>query len=156
MHQGLGKTYDLYSLFNRLNRLYFDSSLNLEVRWSSRQALKAKRRILLGSYSPKKKQITLSRRLDSPSVPLYFVEHILFHEMLHAIFPSEKHRMHSEKFKSYERLHPDFERALAWEKSSLKILFEKPQQSLPFEINRDAYGARPKKNFLFRSVSDEF
>jgi predicted metal-dependent hydrolase len=128
---GIGKTYDLRSLFDRLNRLYFDGKVEAEIRWSKRTVGKARTKVLLGAYSPSKKTITLSRRLDSPQVPLYFVEHIVFHEMLHAIFPSEKHRMHTPKFRAYEKLHPDFERAIAWEKSSIKILFEKPQRSLP-------------------------
>lgn len=129
---GVGKTYDLDSLFLRLNRLYFDSRLDIQVRWSARSVPKATRRVLLGSYSPKTRTITMSRRLDNPRVPLFFVEHVLFHEMLHSVFPAEKHRMHTEKFKSYEKLHPDFERAREWEKSSIKILFERAQASLPF------------------------
>ncbi len=127
--QGLGRVYDLHSLYDRLNRLYFDGSLQLEVRWSSRKSGKARSRIILGTYQERTKTITISKRLDSPRVPLYFLEHILFHEMLHAVFPRERHRMHTEKFKKFERLHPDFERAREWEKQSEKILFEAGQIS---------------------------
>lgn len=126
----LGKVYDLQTLYDRLNRLYFDSSLNLEVTWSSRSAPRAKSRVILGYYCFKTKKITMSRRLDNLRVPLYFVEYVLFHEMLHSVFPSEKHRMHTEKFKRFERMHPDFERAIEWEKKSLNILFESSQRAL--------------------------
>lgn len=129
---GIGKTYDLFSLFHRLNRIYFDGKLNCEVQWSQRSIGRAKRRIILGTYKDKLNRITLSRRLDRPDVPLFFVEHILFHEMLHAVFPREKHRMHTEKFLKFERMHPDFDRALEWEKKSIKILFESSQKKLGF------------------------
>jgi predicted metal-dependent hydrolase len=125
-----GRVYDLPSLFDRLNRLYFDSQLKLQVRWSARALPKAKRSVLLGSYQDESKTITLSRRLDNPRVPLYFVEYVLFHEMLHAVFPRDDHRMHTEKFRTFERMHPDYERAVKWEKESFSILFEKSQGEL--------------------------
>jgi len=126
------QVYELNSLFDRLNRLYFDSQLKLIVRWSHRSPPKASRSIVLGTYNDKTKCITMSRRLNSTLVPLYVVECVLFHEMLHAVFPREEHRMHTEKFNKFERMHPDFERARKWEKESIKLLFEKPQKALPF------------------------
>lgn len=128
----VGKTYDLQSLFERLNRLYFDSQLNLTVKWSNRTPAKATTKVLLGYYSPQKRTITISRRLDRPEVPLYFVEHVLFHEMLHAVFPNERHRMHTDKFRHHEKMHPDYERAREWEKNSIQILFQKSQTSFSF------------------------
>lgn len=128
----IGRTYDVQSLFDRLNRIYFDHKLDLRVEWSQRTSAKASRRVLLGYYLEKEKRIVLTRRLDNPRVPLYFVEIVLFHEMLHAVFPRDDHRMHTEQFKKFERLHPDFERAKIWEKENIQILFEKSQGSLPF------------------------
>lgn len=128
----LGRVYDLQSLFDRLNRLYFDNQLCLQIQWSKRKVSKASRRVILGSYCDRKKTITLSRRLDRPDVPLFYVEHILFHEMLHAVFPREKHLMHTDKFKRYERMHPDYARALAWEKNSKGLLFRSAQSALSF------------------------
>ena len=122
-HSTVGRAYDLLSLYDRLNRLYFDGSLKIEIRWSGRTAAKAKRKVLLGSYHPKKMRITMSRRLDRPQVPLFFVEHVLFHEMLHCVFPSEKHSMHTERFRKFEKMHPDYERARAWEKENIPLLF---------------------------------
>jgi len=118
------RVYDLESLYDRLNRLYFDSKLELIVRWSRVSPSKAKRSILLGSFQQKTKTITLSRRLDNLDVPLYFVEHVIFHEMLHAVFPRDNHRMHTEKFKRFEKLHPDFERAREWEKKNIGLLMQ--------------------------------
>lgn len=128
--QSLGRAYDLQSIFNRLNRIYFDSSLELTIKWSARLPRKAKTSIELGSYHHESKTITISKRLDRPEVPLYFLEYVVFHEMLHHVFPREKHRMHTEKFKRYERMYPDYERAVEWEKKSLRILFDGAQKNL--------------------------
>lgn len=128
--KSLGNVYDLQSIYDRLNRIYFDSSLQLDISWSQRRPQKAKTSIGLGSYYPDERLITISRRLDNLRVPLFFVEHVVFHEMLHAVFPSEKHKMHTDKFKRFERMHPDYERAVAWEKSSLDLLFEPAQSQL--------------------------
>jgi len=126
----LGRTYDLQSLYDRLNRLYFDNQLKLNIRWGKQRLVKARSNVLLGSYVDKSKEVIVSRRLDNPRVPLYFLEHVIFHEMLHSVFPREKHRMHTEQFERFERMHPDFERAREWEKTSIKILFETNQAPL--------------------------
>lgn len=123
------RAYDLPSLFERLNKLYFDGKLEIQVRWSRVSPGKARRSILLGTYHEKTKTITLSKRLDHPLVPLFFVEHVLFHEMLHAVFPRDRHKMHTEKFKKFERLHPDYERARQWEKENIKLLMASTQIS---------------------------
>jgi hypothetical protein len=126
----LGSVYDLQSLFDRLNRIYFDGRLKSKVEWARRQAPKAKRSVVLGEYFKEKDLIRMSRRLDNPRVPLFFVEHILFHEMLHAVFPRDPHRMHTPKFRHYEKMQPDYERAKEWEKKNIKILFEASQLGL--------------------------
>jgi len=126
----LGKVYDIQSLFRRLNDRYFEGRIEAEVSWSARKPSAARRSILLGSYQAQKKKITLSKRLDRPDIPLFFVEYVLFHEMLHALFPAEKHRMHSSKFRHYEKIFPDYERALQWEKENISLLMRPTQQSL--------------------------
>lgn len=129
-HRSMGQSYDLDSLYDRLNRIYFDGQLEISIRWSHRSPSKAKSSVELGHYNADKKEIVISRRLDSPRVPIYFIEHVIFHEMLHHVFPRDNHRMHTEKFRRFERLHPDYEKARAWEKDNLKILFQSAQNAL--------------------------
>lgn len=125
-----GRVYDLESLFRRLNERYFDNRIQAHVRWSARVPHHARRSILLGSYHAQKKIITLSKRLDRPDVPLFFVEYVLFHEMLHALFPREKHRMHTAKFQQYEKIFPEYERARQWEKDHIALLMKPVQEKL--------------------------
>lgn len=127
----MGRVYDLKSLFDRLNRIYFDGRLSdIQVEWANRKPERALRSVTLGEYFADRKLIRISRRLDQARVPLFFLEHILFHEMLHAVFPRDSHKMHTEKFRKFERMQPDYERAKAWEKKNLKLLFEADQMNL--------------------------
>ncbi len=62
-----------------MNRRYFDSSLEKPtITWSQR-----KTRTILGHHDRVYETITISKSLDSPQVPEWFVEFILYHEMLH-------------------------------------------------------------------------
>ena len=72
-HQPSDKHHDLAPLFDRLNRRYFESSLPMpRLGWSQRRS-----RTLLGHYDSGHNTITISRTLDSPSVPRYLVEYVI-------------------------------------------------------------------------------
>ena len=74
-----GNVYDLDKLFSKLNRRYFDSGLEKPtLTWSQR-----KTRSILGHHDRVYETITISKSLDSAQVPDWFVEFILYHEMLH-------------------------------------------------------------------------
>jgi len=74
-----GNAYDLEKMFSKLNRRYFDSSLEKPtLTWSQR-----KTRSILGHHDRVYETITISKSLDSAQVPDWFVEFILYHEMLH-------------------------------------------------------------------------
>src|SRR6195256_635660 len=74
-----GKTYDLDKMFSKLNRRYFDSTLEKPtLTWSQR-----KTRSILGHHDRVYETITISKSLDTTQVPEWFVEFILYHEMLH-------------------------------------------------------------------------
>jgi len=53
-------------------------------------------------------------------VPRYFIEFVVYHEMLHADMGTEEHEgrrsIHSREFRKRERLFEDYERAMAWER----------------------------------------
>ena len=74
-----GNSYDLDKMFAKLNRRYFDSSLEKPtLTWSQR-----KTRSILGHHDRVYDTIVISKSLDSPQVPEWFVEFIIYHEMLH-------------------------------------------------------------------------
>ena len=74
-----GKVYDLSEMFDRLNARYFDGALERPLlSWSQKKA-----RRILGHHDRVYETITISKSLDSAQVPEWFVEFILYHEMLH-------------------------------------------------------------------------
>jgi hypothetical protein len=106
-----GKHYDLAEIFAELNRQFFKGELPmLRLGWSPKRS-----RALLGHYDAAHRTITISRLLDSPQVPRYLVEYLVYHEMLHMQFPVERdgHRriVHSRAFREAERKFPQFELA---------------------------------------------
>jgi hypothetical protein len=106
-----GECYDLERIFAKLNRRFFRSRLaRPRLGWSRKRS-----RALLGHYDAAHRTITISRWLDSPSVPHYLVEYLVFHEMLHMKFPVGRkgHRriLHPPEFREAEKQFPKYEQA---------------------------------------------
>jgi hypothetical protein len=79
-----GEVYDLDRMFSKLNRKFFGGRLNKPtMTWSQRRT-----RSILGHHDHIYDSITISKTLDSEDVPEWFVEYILYHEMLHIKHPA--------------------------------------------------------------------
>lgn len=117
-----GKHHDLLAIFQKLNDRHFDGALNLVITWGKRPVTHGRERktIKLGSYSAVDRLIRVHPALDRAWVPRYFVESIVFHEMLHHVVPGSRGlgrvNMHPPEFKEREREFRHHERSLAWEK----------------------------------------
>ena len=106
-----GAVYDLAPMFTRLNRRYFGARLHRpRLGWSGRTW-----RTQFGCFDPALDQIVLSRWLDRAAVPVYAVEYVLFHEMLHVKHPLRAARCgieaHSREFRQEEKRYAHYERA---------------------------------------------
>lgn len=106
-----GQRYDLEKIFDELNARFFEGMLTqAQLGWSPHRS-----RSILGHYDSAHGSITISRWFDSPAVPRYLVEYLVFHEMLHIKFPVERdgHRrvVHSRAFREAERRFPYYEEA---------------------------------------------
>jgi hypothetical protein len=117
-----GKVYDLDEMFSRLNAQYFNGQLERPLlSWSQARA-----RRVLGHHDHVHGTIVISLALDSPRVPRFVVEYVLYHEMLHVKHPprrlSERTIYHSPQFRSDERRFERFDEALKWlEKIALPV-----------------------------------
>ncbi|MFH0911229.1 MAG: SprT-like domain-containing protein [Planctomycetota bacterium] len=115
-----GRFHKLDTLFATLNAEYFDSSLEMRVTWGRQPGRRRPRRLCLGSYTRETGLIRLSPRLDSPRVPRYFVEFVLYHEMLHAFLglgeeANGRRRIHPPRFRRLERRFRHYEKATVFE-----------------------------------------
>lgn len=109
-----GSVYDLDRMFSKLNRRYFDSSLEKSaLTWSQR-----KTRSILGHHDRVYETITISKSLDSTQVPEWFVEYILYHEMLHikhaARMINGRRYYHTAAFRLDEHRFARYEDAQRW------------------------------------------
>jgi hypothetical protein len=112
-----GKVYDLDAIFDELNMRYFWGLLaRPEMTWSRNHA-----RASLGHYDPAHNAIVVSRVFDSPRVPRYAVEYIVFHEMLHLKHPVKvrngRRCVHPREFQEEEKLFPHLEAVKAFLKT---------------------------------------
>jgi len=104
-----GRWHPLQEIFREVNSRFFNDQIEVrKIGWSVRRSWGR-----LGHYDPTHNTITLSPVLDSPDVPRFVVDFIVYHEMLHAVFGDEKNygfrRHHPPVFSRTERSHPDYE-----------------------------------------------
>ena len=120
-----GEHFDLRAMFERLNARHFRNRLRgYKVIWGRRHRRRAKDYFVFGTIQEEDRIIRINPRLDQPFVPRWFLEYILYHEMLHSvvpdeIFPSGRRRVHTDEFYRREREFPAYRRARRWEEDNL-------------------------------------
>jgi hypothetical protein len=121
-----GRCFDLQVLFDQLNRVYFHDSIQARIGWGRMPPRRRRKSIRLGVYDHQTREIRIHPGLDRPEVPSYFVEFIIFHEMLHQLFPSSNgtgRRVHHPRaFREREKAFPLYAAALRWERENLNLL----------------------------------
>jgi hypothetical protein len=120
----IGRLYDLDELRHSINAQYFDGKLTCTITWGRRTRSRARRHFTFGTYSHTQNLVRIHPRLDAPDVPRYFVEFIVYHEMLHAARGQEGERngrrvIHSKEFRADERKFAQYREAIEWEKKNL-------------------------------------
>lgn len=125
-----GSTYDLQVLYRQLNHAYFDQSLDLTTTWWNNPPKPGARQCTLGVFLDTFQLIKIHSLLDSPYVPQYVVESVLFHEMAHAIIPLEKDAkgrtmVHTKSFCKKMEEYPHSLRADEWLKNNRAHFFKK-------------------------------
>jgi hypothetical protein len=120
-----GRHYDLLGIFAALNKEYFSGAVTAAITWGKRSPRRAVRKRRLGSFQRDRNIILINPALDSRSVSRYFIEFVVYHEMLHAAASFERsaggQRVHSREFKRREKDFKYYEQALAWERSTWRV-----------------------------------
>lgn len=127
--QAQGDVYNLQASYDKVNQTYFSSSLKLWITWFGNKERFPKRQISFGLYHEPSKLIKINRHLDQVHVPSYFLEFIIYHEMLHEIYRpkvrSGKRRVvHTKEFKEKEKLFIEYKEAKVFEKQLTKSIFK--------------------------------
>ena len=130
VHPG-GSHYDLSDILNRVSERFFAGSTDgVHIGWGrlrSRQGRRSRTRSrALATYCFEDTTIRVNPVLDSPRVPDFVIDWVVYHELLHHILPVEKsgdrRRYHTSKFRALERAYPMFEQAQEWERQNLDWL----------------------------------
>ena len=120
-----GQYFDLRAMFDRLNAKHFRGRLRgYKVVWGRRMKKRPKQQFVFGTIQEEDRIIRINPRLDQPFVPAWFLNYVLYHEMLHSVvpdevFPSGRRRVHTEEFYRREREFPGYRRARRWEEENL-------------------------------------
>jgi len=122
-----GEVHDLQELFESLNARYFNRSIDARITWGQRNAKRRRRNsIKMGSYSVEDRLIRIHPSLDRRFVPRFFVEWIVYHEMLHQVHDiplvAGRRIFHTSEFLQQEAQFEHFERARRWERAFLNRL----------------------------------
>lgn len=121
-----GKHFDLRAIFDRLNERHFRGRLRgYNVMWGRRRKRRPKEYFIFGTIQEEDRVIRINPLLDQPFVPLWFLQYVLYHEMLHSVVPDEvgadgRRRVHTEQFYRREREFPSYRRARRWEEENLE------------------------------------
>lgn len=116
-----GAFYDLGTIYEDLKERFFSETFSVSIGWKNKRVKERARSITLGTYDRHRNAIEIHSILDDEKVPSYFIEYVVYHEMLHAIIPSEideKGRIvhHTKQFRRQEKLFPYFLESKEWEK----------------------------------------
>lgn len=123
-----GNIYNLQEIYNEINTKYFQGKVRVKIEWSKRLTKAARAYRRLGSYYPQKKLIRVNPLLDSSDFPPYFISYIVYHEMLHHVYPpyrkKGKWQIHHPTFKKMEKEFEDYATVKQWEKDNKTMFFK--------------------------------
>jgi hypothetical protein len=122
-----GEVHDLRAIYDDLNQRYFGDHISAAITWGPRTGrVRRRNSIKMGSYSVEDRVIRIHRSLDRAFVPRYFVEWIVFHEMLHQVHDIKvvngRREFHSKAFLADEMRFEHYRQARAWERRHLDQL----------------------------------
>jgi hypothetical protein len=125
-----GKYHNLQAIYDELNTHYFAGGIKARITWGPRSRRKKSRdSIKLGSYTFEDELIRIHPVLDAIDVPRFFVEWIVYHEMLHEIHDMPvvdgRRIYHTSEFRRAEAQFERYAEAVLWERTYLHKLLER-------------------------------
>lgn len=122
-----GELHDLRAIYDDINARYFGGTIDAAITWGARLGRPKRRNsIKMGSYSVEDRLIRIHRSLDRAFVPRFFVEWIVFHEMLHQVHDirvkNGRREFHSKEFLADEARFEHYVVARDWERRHLDAL----------------------------------
>jgi len=122
-----GRVHDLRAILADVACRYLEppalEGLDVRITWGKRVTRRRRHSIQLGSYVREDRLIRVHRALDAEWVPTFFVEAVVYHELLHHEIPVEcvngRRRVHTPEFRAREALFERHHEANAFERDHL-------------------------------------
>lgn len=119
-----GKFFDLLQIYENLNMVYYKNSLNLHITWFEKPKYTSYSHFTFGTFDKNLKLIRINKLLDQANFPFYFINYIVYHEMLHSICEeiieeNGNKKVHTKKFKDLEKKFAYYKEAQEFEKKFL-------------------------------------
>lgn len=131
----------LTDIYAEVNQAYFKNTLNLEIAWFGKKDRISSSKMVLGYYHEKKKIIKIHRKLDHSLVPRYFISYIIYHEMLHHVYPpiikNRRRLIHHRDFKNEEM-------KFLWYNEAQKFIQQIKRKGFLFMIENKVYKEPPE------------
>jgi len=121
-----GKYFDLQELLDDLNKRYFNDEVEVKITWGKEPPQRRRHSMRMGAYIYEDRLIRINPGLDREFVPRYFIEWIVFHEMLHDLHSFKmvggRRMSHTNEFHEHETRFEHYEAARQWEIENLHRL----------------------------------
>lgn len=120
-----GRFFDLRAIFDKLNARHFGNRLRgYQVVWGRKRRERPQEYFIFGTIQEEDRIIRINPWLDQRFVPQWFLEYVLYHEMLHAVVPDRigndgRRCVHTDEFYRREREFRFYKRARRWEDENL-------------------------------------
>ncbi len=127
-----GQYHDLLAIYNIVNRKYFNGKIRGIIRWRRKPYFPQRhnKTMWMGICYFETGLISIHQALDRSWIPRFFVEYVIFHEMLHIKYPPKKKRgsnhldLHHKEFLAAEKKFPNYNKAQRWEAKNIdQLLF---------------------------------
>lgn len=120
-----GEYFCLKTLFESLNNEYFGGTISAAITWGRSNLRQRVKMRTLGSYNAETNTIRINPQLDKKTIPPYFLEFVIYHEMLHAWLGIKarngRRSIHSGEFRLYEKRFRHYASAMEWEKMHFDV-----------------------------------
>jgi hypothetical protein len=128
-----GRVFDLAAVYSDINARFFAGDMRVPITWGRGVGRARRGGLTFGSYDPVLSLIRIHPVLDRPSVPRFFLESVVYHEMLHHHMGGVPDRAgrtvyHTRAFREAEARYPGYAEALRWEKAHLPYLLRASQE----------------------------
>jgi hypothetical protein len=125
-----GRWHNLQLIFDELNARYFAGRIRARISWGPRTSRKPGRdSIKLGSYTLEDELIRIHPVLDAMDVPRYYIEWVVYHEMLHEVHDMPvidgRRVYHTPEFRRAEAQFEQYAQAVMWERTNMERLLDR-------------------------------